>query len=128
MAKSATQAFAGADLSPDRSLWDQARLAWRLMRDERVNGFFKYALPALAALYTFSPIDAIPDAYAGIGHIDDVGIIIVTMMIAMRLLPRLAPEHVVAEHIRGMDTTQPAGPATSANMDSAIEAKFIVRQ
>lgn len=126
MAKTMAQSFAGAGLGLDRSVWDQARLAWRLMRDERVRGF-KFALPALAALYLFAPIDLIPDAIAGIGHVDDIGIIVVTMMMVMRLLPRLAPETVVAEHLRGMDISQPAGPVTSTSTDKAIEAQFVVR-
>ena len=50
MDRRSTTAFAGASALLDRGVRDQLRLAWRLLRDERVSAL-KFALPALIGLY-----------------------------------------------------------------------------
>src|SRR5215212_3254151 len=102
-----TTAFAGASMLLDRGLRNQLRLAWRLLRDERVSAL-KFALPALIALYVLSPIDSIPDFFLGLGQIDDLGVITAGVLILARLIPRLAPGHVVDEHLREMGMNYPA--------------------
>jgi uncharacterized membrane protein YkvA (DUF1232 family) len=87
----------GAERLAEPGTIDQARLTWRLMRDPRVS-WIKLAIPLFAALYLISPIDPIPDVLLGIGQIDDLGVAIALAIATMRLLPRLAPAHVVAEH------------------------------
>jgi uncharacterized membrane protein YkvA (DUF1232 family) len=118
-------AIGGASLLLDRGMRDQLRLSWRLLRDERVPAL-KFALPALLALYVLSPIDPIPDFLLGFGQMDDLGVVIAGVLLLARVIPRLAPGHVVDEHLRdmGMD-----GPATkpSEGTEEIIEARFNVR-
>ena len=120
-----TTAFAGATMLLDRGRRNQLRLAWRLIRDERVSGL-KFALPALIALYVLSPVDTIPDFLFGLGQIDDLGVITVGLMIMARLIPRLSPGHVVDEHVRDMGMGFPAAKH-SGNADDIVEAQFNVR-
>jgi uncharacterized membrane protein YkvA (DUF1232 family) len=75
------------------SLWLSVRLSWRLMQDARVPIWMK-AIPVLAALYIFSPIDVLPDFFLGLGQIDD--FVIISM--GLELFTRLAPSDVVEEH------------------------------
>jgi uncharacterized membrane protein YkvA (DUF1232 family) len=120
-----TTAFAGTSALLDRGVRDQLRLAWRLLRDERVSAL-KFALPALIGLYVLSPIDSIPDFFLGLGQIDDLGVITAGVLILARLIPRLAPGRVVDEHLREMGmscpTTKPGGVA-----HDWVEARFNVR-
>jgi uncharacterized membrane protein YkvA (DUF1232 family) len=71
----------------------QVRLAWALIRDDRVPLLLK-AIPLLALIYVISPIDLIPDFIPVLGQVDDVGI----AMLALSLFNALAPADVVAEH------------------------------
>src|SRR5215210_7064133 len=101
MTQRSTTAFAGASALLDRGVRAQIRLAWRLLRDDRVSAL-KFALPAVIGLYVLSPIDSIPDFFLGLGQIDDLGIIMAGVLILARVIPRLAPGHVVDEHVRDM--------------------------
>jgi hypothetical protein len=49
---------------------DQVRLAWRLLRDDRVSAI-KYLLPAVLAIYVFSPVDMVPDLFLGFGRLTE---------------------------------------------------------
>jgi uncharacterized membrane protein YkvA (DUF1232 family) len=122
-----TTAFAGATQLLDRDVRTEIRLAWRLLRDPRVSGL-KYALPALLALYVFSPVDAIPDLLPGLGQLDDVGAVVAMVVLLAKLLPWLAPKDVVAEHARDM-----AGGVATSERDvraavQVIETPFSVRR
>lgn len=79
------------------SLWLSVRLSWRLMQDERVPIWMK-AIPVLAALYIFSPIDVLPDFFLVLGQIDDFFII----SMGLELFTRLAPSDVVEEHRKNL--------------------------
>jgi uncharacterized membrane protein YkvA (DUF1232 family) len=105
-------------------MFGQVRLAWRLLRDERVTGA-KFLLLAMLALYVASPIDAIPDLLLGVGQLDDVGIAIALIMVTLRLLPKLAPAEVVEEHLRQMRSARSS--AATQPMDHAFDAPFTVR-
>ena len=118
-------AFAGASALLDRGIREQLRLSWRLLRDERVSGL-KFALPALLALYVVSPLDSIPDFLLGLGQIDDVGVVIAGVLLVARITPRLAPGHVVDEHLRDMGMGHPVA-RTSARPEDVIDARFNVR-
>src|SRR5215217_4724839 len=120
-----TTAFPGATMLLDRGHRNQLRLAWRLIRDERVSGL-KFALPALIALYVLSPVDTIPDFLLGLGQIDDLGVIIAGLLLLARVIPRLAPGHVVDEHLQDMATGFFAAKAGSDPHD-IVEARFNVR-
>ncbi|MCC7023816.1 MAG: DUF1232 domain-containing protein [Thermomicrobiales bacterium] len=125
MARSTPGLFTGAGLLLNAGLWDQVRLSWRLLRDERV-GTMKYLLPALVALYFASPIDAIPDFFVGLGQVDDLGLVVVAVLLLARLLPRLAPGHVVDEHLRAMGMAPLTGPY-AGGQPGTIDADFSVR-
>ena len=118
--------FTGATRLLDIAARDRIALAWRLFRDERVSGV-KFAVPALLLVYLISPLDFIPDVLLGIGQTDDVGIVIGAAFLILRVIPGLAPAHVVAGHLHAMgkceQTTEPAQPTASRVMD----ARFSVR-
>lgn len=121
--------LSGAERLADPGAVDQARLAWRLMRDPRVSAV-KYALPVLAALYFVSPIDPIPDFLLGIGQVDDLGIIVALALVTMRLLPKLAPAFVVAEHradFGGQATPHEAPPASGRGGGPVYDGTYRVR-
>lgn len=105
---------------------DQMRLTWRLLRDERVTTL-KYVLPALLLLYIASPVDFIPDALLGIGQTDDLGVAIAAVMVLVRVVPRLAPEHVVDDHVRQMSGDGRTTGIGSMGARQTIDAKFSVR-
>lgn len=125
MARTTPGTFAGASLLLEPNTIDHIRLAWRLLRDERVSGL-KYLLPAMLALYVVSPVDLAPDLFLGIGQIDDVGAIIVAAMVLIRLLPRVAPADVVAEHQQDLLGPKQARAERTAG-DGAYDAHYTVR-
>ena len=72
------------------------RLIWRLTFDKRVPIFLRALVP-LAIVYVISPLDLLPDMRApfGIARIDD----LIVLGIAVLLLTKLAPQHVIDEHM-----------------------------
>ena len=125
MTRRSTTAFAGASALLDRGVRAQIRLAWRLLRDDRVSAL-KFALPAVIGLYVLSPIDSIPDFFLGLGQIDDLGIIMAGVLILARVIPRLAPGHVVDEHVRDMGMGIPTAKP-GRNGHDIVDARFNVR-
>lgn len=119
-------AFAGAGVLLDASARSHLRLAWRLLRDERVSAV-KYLLPALLAVYLLSPIDTIPDFLLGVGQADDLGVAVILVMLTARILPRLAPRAVVAEHIGMMNGGTAASGRVNPSRDQVIDARFQTR-
>ena len=119
-------AFAGAAMLLQPGILNEMKLAWRLLRDERVTSF-KYLAPALLALYIASPIDAIPDLLLGIGQVDDLGVAVLGLMIALKLIPKLAPDDVLREHTA--DINGGAGPhrPEASRVDPVVDAHYTVR-
>jgi uncharacterized membrane protein YkvA (DUF1232 family) len=76
-----------------QGFWFRAKLTWRLLQDDRVPMWAK-AIPVVAVLYMFSPIDILPDFLLGFGQIDDFMIIIG----GMELFERMIPAEIVEEH------------------------------
>jgi uncharacterized membrane protein YkvA (DUF1232 family) len=126
MTSRTTSAVAGASALLDRGTRDQLRLSWRLIRDERVSAL-KYAIPALLALYVLSPIDPIPDFLVGIGQMDDLGVVVAGILLFARIVPRLAPEHIVDEHLRSMGGASNSTGPIPREPEDAIDARFSVR-
>src|SRR5260221_1003686 len=86
----------------------QARLAWALIRDDRVPLLLK-AIPLVALIYVLSPIDLIPDFIPVLGQLDDLGI----AMLAISVFNSLASADIVSEHqqrLSGGATTSSDGP------------------
>ena len=77
-----------------QSILENARLAWRLLQDDRVSTVLKVAIPLAVAVYFISPLDLIPDFLLGLGQLDDIGV----LLLGMTLLINLAPRDVVNEH------------------------------
>jgi uncharacterized membrane protein YkvA (DUF1232 family) len=130
MAQRRTNQFAGpARLLAEPGLWDNLRLTSRLARDNRVAPTIKLIVPILALLYVLSPIDLIPDFLLGLGQIDDFGVIGGALLLALRLLPRLAPAPVLAEHQAAMglrSTVRGTAPGPRSTPDQSIETSFRV--
>lgn len=125
MDRRTTSAFVGASALLDRGIRDQLRLSWRLLRDERVPAL-KFALPALLVFYVVSPIDPIPDFLIGLGQTDDLGVVIMGVLLLARVIPRLAPEDIVDEHLRAMGRGGPAAKSR-AKTEDVFEAQYNVR-
>ena len=120
-------AFAGAAMLLQPGFRNELKLSWRLLRDERVTSL-KYLAPALLALYVASPIDVIPDLLLGIGQVDDLGIAVLGLMVALKVIPKLAPAEVLNEHTADINghTTRPSGPEAT-RVDPIVDAHYTVR-
>lgn len=91
-----------------RELWQQARLAYYLLRDPEVPFYLKL-LPFTAVVYLLFPFDLLPDLAPVIGQLDD----ITALLVGMKVFIELAPPHVVARHmarIREQDGYLAAAP------------------
>jgi uncharacterized membrane protein YkvA (DUF1232 family) len=98
-------------------LFNELRLAWRLIREPRVPLLAK-VVPLIALLYVVSPIDVIPDVLPIIGQVDDIGLLVV----AVKIFLKLCPSGVTAFHaaaIAGGRRYAPMAPA-----DVVIDAKY----
>ena len=65
-------------------LFKNARLTWRLLTDRRVPPMLK-AIPVATLLYVLSPIDFLPDVALGLGQLDDIGIILLGLMLFIKI-------------------------------------------
>lgn len=97
------------------SMFQRIQLAWGLLRDDRVAGWIKKAGPAVILAYVVFPIDIVPDFLIGPGQVDDIGVIAVGLLILLRLLVRLAPDAVVAEHVAGITGNRPGFRASTGD-------------
>jgi uncharacterized membrane protein YkvA (DUF1232 family) len=70
------------------------RLAWRLLRDNRVALWIKAIIP-VTIVYLISPIDIIPDALLGLGQLDDLAVI----LLGFKAFIDLCPPEIVKEHL-----------------------------
>ena len=99
------------------TVFAELRLAWRLMREPRVALVAK-ALPVLAALYVVSPLDFIPDVLPVLGQMDDLGILILSVKLFLRMCPPAAASF-HAEAITSGRRFVPMNPA-----DVVIDATY----
>ena len=99
------------------AVFAELRLAWRLMREPRVLAVTK-VIPALAALYVVSPLDFVPDILPVVGQLDDLGILILSVKLFLRLCPR-AP---AAFHTAAIASGRPYAPMNPA--DVVIDATY----
>jgi uncharacterized membrane protein YkvA (DUF1232 family) len=75
-----------------RSMFEQLKLAMRLLRDPRVPMALKI-IPGLGAAYILSPIDIIPDFFPAIGQLDDLAVMVFALEFFIRLCPSPAQLH-----------------------------------
>jgi len=99
------------------TVFAELRLAWRLMREPRVPLVAK-ALPVLAALYVVSPLDFIPDVLPVLGQMDDLGILVLSLKLFLRMSPSAASSF-HAEAITSGRRFTPMNPA-----DVVIDATY----
>ena len=97
-------------------IWFNARLAWRLFRDERVPVLAKLIVPA-ATLYLIWPLDLVVDFLPVVGQVDDATLIV----LATLLFIRVAPARVVAEHRARL-----RGRSAGAERGNTIEGTYRV--
>jgi uncharacterized membrane protein YkvA (DUF1232 family) len=122
MNRRSSQSLGAAHVFLEPGLWDNIRLFWRLLRDERVAPVLKLLVPIATLLYLISPIDLVPDFLLGVGQVDDLGMLTAALLIALRLLPRLAPRAVLAEHLADLGLTGPktALPPAARQWDGQV--------
>jgi uncharacterized membrane protein YkvA (DUF1232 family) len=106
---------------------ERVRLTFRLLRDEQVPVWMKAAVPAIALIYLLMPIDLIPDVILGLGQIDDLSVLGISMFAMTRVLPRLAPRERVAEHLAWMRGARRHDPQRG-NEPTVIETSFRVNE
>ena len=99
------------------TLFAELRLAWRLMREPRVPLVAK-VLPVLAVLYVLSPLDFIPDVLPVLGQLDDLGILILSVKLFLRLCPSAASSF----HIEAITSGRRFAPMRPA--DVVIDATY----
>lgn len=87
------------------------RLVWRLLNDPRVPFPPKLVIPA-AILYILSPIDLAPDFILGLGQLDDLGILLLSIPLFIELCPRA----VVEEHRRALAATAQGASPSNGNV------------
>ena len=119
-------AFTGAAMLLQPGILNEMKLSWRLLRDERVTSL-KYLAPALLALYVASPVDLIPDLLLGIGQIDDLGIAVLGLMVALKVIPKLAPADVLREHTADINGDAHSSRPEAARVDPVVDAHYTVR-
>lgn len=73
--------------------WQNIRLIWRLIRDPEVPIYLKL-IPFAAVAYLFFPIDFLPDAFLGLGQLDDLTI----LLLGSKAFTQLVPKHLVERH------------------------------
>ena len=69
------------------------RVAWRLFKDRRVPIWLK-GIPVLALAYLLWPFDLITDLAPGLGQVDDLTLLLLSLL----LFIGLCPAQLVAEH------------------------------
>lgn len=87
-------------------LWQQIKMVYYLMMDRDVPIYLK-VVPLLALIYLISPIDFVPDAFLGLGQMDDLAI----LLVGAKVFIELAPQNVVESYLRQMRGTEIAGVA-----------------
>ena len=112
-----------------REILQQAKLAYYLMLDPRVNPLAKL-IPIAAVAYLVLPVDLSPDFVPVLGQLDDAAI----LMLGLRFFFELSPQDVVHEHLKRLTQTirgnwdvvnnPPPPPPPPANEGDVVEGSF----
>src|SRR5262249_11553717 len=82
-----------------QQVYEQLRLTWALLMDNRVPLLLKF-IPIIGIAYLLSPIDFVLLLFPMVGLLVDLAVV----LIAVTLFNMLAPAEVVAEHLTRMRT------------------------
>lgn len=85
------------------------RLAWRLLRDQRVPWLIKL-IPLIVLIYIVSPIDVIPDFILGLGQLDDLALLI----LGVQVFIAVSPQAIVQQHRDEIDGVPPSSAGSTA--------------
>ena len=102
-----------------REFFYQFKLTWKLVWDDRVPLLTKL-VPLTTLLYLLLPFDFIPDAFLGLGQVDDV----VILLIGLRMFISLCPPAIVAEYdfvTSAQDAVEPWQPSEDEIVDLEVE-------
>lgn len=91
-----------------QELMRNANLAWHLLLDPRVSILAKM-VPAAALVYVISPIDLIPDWIVGLGQLDDIAVV----LLSIRLFIAMCPPEVVQWYRNQLGQQEPPKSDTS---------------
>jgi uncharacterized membrane protein YkvA (DUF1232 family) len=100
------------------AVFRHARLAFRLLRDDRVPTMAKLVVPA-ALMYVASPLDLIPDIIPVLGQVDDIGILVLGVLAFIKLCPR----HLVVEHEAALDGEATPDPGPT-HREEPVDARY----
>jgi uncharacterized membrane protein YkvA (DUF1232 family) len=84
-----------------RSVWQHARLVWRMLRSRDIPVLLKF-IPFIGVLYIISPLDFIPDAIPALGQLDDIGILLLSLKLFINFSPPQVVDNLLA-NIRAED-------------------------
>jgi uncharacterized membrane protein YkvA (DUF1232 family) len=107
-----------------KEMWHQLRLVWYLLRSPDVPIYLKL-LPLIAVIYIIVPTDLIPDVFPFVGQLDD----LTALLVGAKVFIELAPQEVVARHIRSARQQMRATPESvrdGSETDSSIEDSIII--
>ncbi len=102
-----------------------AQLTWRLLTDGRVPPLLK-AIPVATLLYVIFPLDLAPDFIPGLGQLDDIGAILLGLMLFIKVCP---PE-LVRQHLQdlasgpGASQVQSGQAIDKGRIDGYIDAPY----
>ena len=82
-------------------VFHQAELVWKLMRSKEVPTWVKF-IPPVAIVYLLSPIDFIPDPMLGLGQLDDLAILLLSLKLFVELCPPIVVKRLTDEMSDGL--------------------------
>ena len=108
------------------SRWQQATLAYKLIRDPRVPIWTKLAVPTAVAAYVISPVDLIPDMLVGIGQVDDFTLLLLAIPAVSWFLRRFAPEVIVDAYEKTLFSRELVTRPAARSNPEVVETRFRV--
>ena len=66
------------------TLSKKLRYAWRALWDRRTPGMAKLAV-IIGILYGISPLDVVPDVIPLLGQLDDLGVLLIVLLVFLRM-------------------------------------------
>jgi uncharacterized membrane protein YkvA (DUF1232 family) len=107
-----------------RAVKRDAAALWLAARDPRVPWYAKAVAGAVAA-YALSPIDLIPDVIPVVGYLDDLIVVPLGILLAVRLIPAPLMQELRAEATRRERPTSRAGMLVVVGVWVALTALIV---